>query len=106
MDSNGICILTLLDLSSSLLDFSTRLAFLAKLVLVLSYHSNRTQVTTMIVCSFSIPRSAMAFPRPVSVLGLVLFIRYAHPLIDQVSNHTISHHAFADDKQFYKIITY
>ena len=40
-----------------------------------------------------------------SVLGPVLFILYTQPLFNLVSKHAVSHHAFADDNQLYKIST-
>ena len=36
-----------------------------------------------------------------SVLGPVLFILYTQPLIDLVSKHAVSHHAFTDDDQLH-----
>ena len=40
-----------------------------------------------------------------SLLGPVLFILYTQPLFDLISKHTVSHHAFTDDNQLYKIST-
>ena len=40
-----------------------------------------------------------------SVLGPVLFILYTQPVFNLVSKHAVSHHAFADDNQLYKIST-
>ena len=37
--------------------------------------------------------------------GPVLFILYTQPLFNLVSKHAVSHHAFADDNQLYKIST-
>ena len=40
-----------------------------------------------------------------SVLCPVLFILYTQPLFNLVSKHAVSHHAFIDDNQLYKINT-
>ena len=39
------------------------------------------------------------------VLGPVLFMLYTQLVFDLVSKYTVSHRAFADDNQFYKIST-
>ena len=44
--------------------------------------------------------SVWAFPR--AVLGPVLFVLYTQPLFELIKKHSIMHHAFADDNQFYK----
>ena len=44
--------------------------------------------------------SVWAFPR--AVLGPVFFVLYTQPLFELIKKHSIQHHAFADDNQFYK----
>ena len=39
------------------------------------------------------------------VLGPMLFMLYTHLLFGLVSKYTVSHRAFEDDNQFYKIST-
>ena len=114
MDNNKICILTLLDLSAAFdtidhqilltrLQHSFGISGLA-LSWFSSYLSNRTHAVT--INSLQSEHTTLHYGVPQgSVLGPVLFILYTQPLFNLVSKHAVSHHAFADDNQLYKIST-
>ena len=69
-----------------------------------SYLCNRTHAIT--INSLQSQPTTLYYGVPHgSVLGSVLFILYTQPLFDLVSKHAVSHHAFADDNQLYKIST-
>ena len=69
-----------------------------------SYLSNRTHAVT--INSLQSQHTTLHYGVPQgSVLGPVLFILYTQPLFNLVSKHAVSHHAFADDNQLYKIST-
>ena len=64
--------------------------------------TNRTQMIT--INGFqSQPTTVyyMVFPRG----PYILFILYTQPLFNLVKEHTVNHHAFADDNQLYKVST-
>ena len=69
-----------------------------------SYLSNRTHAVT--INSLQSEHTTLHYGVPQgSVLGPVLFILYNQPLFNLVSKHAVSHHAFADENQLYKIST-
>ena len=114
MDNNKICILTLLDLSAGFDTIGhqillTRLQHSfgisgSALSWFSSYLSNRTHAVT--INSLQSEHTTLHYGVPQgSVLGPVLFILYTQPLFNLVSKHAVSHHAFADDNQLYKIST-
>ena len=114
MDNNKICILTLLDLSAAFdtIDHQILLTRLQHsfgisgpaLSWFSSYLSNRTHAVT--INSLQSEHTTLRYGVPQgSVLDPVLFILYTQPLFNLVSKHTVSHHAFADDNQLYKIST-
>ena len=114
MDNNKICILTLLDLSAAFdtIDHQILLTRLQHsfgisgpaLSWFSSYLSNRTHAVT--INSLQSEHTTLHYGVPQgSVLGPVLFILYTQPLFNLVSKHAVSHHAFADDNQLYKIST-
>ena len=114
MDNNKICILTLLDLSVAFdtIDHQILLTRLqhsfgiseSALSWFSSYLCNRTHAVT--INSLQSEHTTLHYGVPQgSVLGPVLFILYTQPLFNLVSKHAVSHHAFADDNQLYKIST-
>ena len=114
MDNKKICILTLLDLSAAFdaIDHQILLTRLQHsfgisgpaLSWFSSYLSNRTHAVT--ITSLQSEHTTLHYGvSQGSVLGHVLFILYTQPLFNLVSKHAVSHHAFADDNQLYKIST-
>ena len=114
MDNNKICILTLLYLSAAIdtIDHQILLTRLQHsfgisgpaLSWFSSYLSNRTHAVTINSLQSEHTRLHYGVPQG-SVLGPVLFILYTQPLFNLVSKHAVSHHAFADGNQLYKIST-
>ena len=114
MDNNKICILTLLDLSAAFdtIDHQILLTRLRHsfgisgpaLSWFSSYLSNRTHAVT--INSLQSEHTTLHYGVPQgSVLGPVLFILYTQPLFNLVCKQAVSHHAFTDDNQLYKIST-
>ena len=114
MDNNKICILTLLDLSAAFDTTDHQILFTRlqhsfgisgpALSWFSSYLSNRTHAVT--INSLQSEHTMLHYGVPQgSVLGPVLFILYTQPLFNLISKHAVSHHAFADDNQLYKIST-
>ena len=114
MDSNKICILTLLDLSAAF-DTTDHQILLTRLQhsfgisgpalsWFLSYICNRTHAVT--INGLQSEHTTLHYGVPQgSVLGPVLVILYTQPLFNLVSKHAVNHHTFADDNQLYKIST-
>ena len=63
------------------------------------YLCGRTQPVSVI--GLNSATSTLCYGMP-QVLGPVLFVLYTQPLYQIISNHSVGHHAFADDNQLYK----
>ena len=114
VDNNKICILTLLGLSAAFDTVDHRILLTRlqhsfgisgpALSWFLSYLCNRKHAVT--INSLQSQHTTLHYGVPQgSVLGPVLFILYTQSLFNLVSKHAVSHHAFADDNQLYKIST-
>ena len=114
MDNNKICILTLLDLSAAFDTIDHQILFTrlqhssgtsgSALFWLLSYLCNRTHAVTINSLQYQHTTLHCGVLQG-SVLGPVLFILHTQPLFNLVSKHAVSHHAFIDDNQLYKINT-
>ena len=114
MDNNKICILTLLDLSATFNTLDHQIYFTRlqhsfgisgpALSWFSSYLCNRTHAVT--INSLQSEHTTLHYGVPQgSVLGPMLFILYTQPLFNLISKHAVSHHAFANDNQLYKVST-
>jgi len=110
VDDGNTCLLGLLDLSSAFdtvdhnilltrLDVSFGVKSTA-LEWFQSYLTDRTQVVRVAGCSSKTSRLRCGVPQG-SILGPLLFIIYASPVIDIIRRHGLLSHCYADDTQLH-----